>query len=186
VKNAERLFALLAAAALIAPGAVGQYNPAENEAKAKFLANAPAFVEWPASVFAGPKAPLLICVYGDFSFGTALAEITRATLSRGRRLEVRWVRSEQNPTGCQVLFVTRSVAKTYGKVLQSVKDVGSLTIGEDDEFLKAGGMLAVEPNGRSLTFDVNIDAVTREHLKISSQLLALARRVLHDAEFAKS
>jgi len=165
---------------------LGQHIPTENEAKAKFLANAPAFVEWPAAAYGSPSAPLLICVHGDFSFGTVLAENTRGELVRGRRLEVQWVRNEQSLAGCQVLFVTRSMAKTYGKVLQTVKDAGSLTIGEDAEFLRAGGMLALEPNGRNLIFDVNIDAVTREHLKISSQLLSLARQVIHETEFAKS
>jgi len=185
VKNG-RLIVLLGAAALFIPSVLGQHNPTESEAKARFLANAPVFVEWPAAVFAGPNTPLLICVHGDFSFGTALAEITRAVLVKGRRLEVKWVRGEQSLAGCQVLFVTRSMAKSYGKVLQTVKDESALTIGEDAEFLRAGGMLALEPNGRSLAFDVNIDAVAREHLKISSQLLSLARQVIHDAEFAKS
>lgn len=186
MKSAKRLFALLATIASLNTGAFGQHFPSETEAKAKFLANAPAFVEWPAAVFASPSAPLLICVNGDFPFGTALAENTRGELVRGRRLEVKWVRGEQSLAGCQVLFVTRSMARTYSKVLQSVRDAGSLTIGEDGEFLRAGGMLAFEQNGRGLVFDVNIDAVMRQHLKISSQLLSMARQVVHDAEFAKS
>lgn len=99
---------------------------------------------------------------------------------------MKWVRGEQSLAGCQVVFVTRSMAKAYGKVLQSVRYAGSLTIGEDGDFLRAGGMMAFAQNGHDLIFDVNIDAVMREHLKISSQLLSMARQVIHDGEFAKS
>ena len=67
-----------------------------------------------------------------------------------------------------------------------MKDSGTLTIGEDPESLKAGGMLNLDPTGRGLTFDVNLDAVVRGHLKISSQLLSLARHILNGPEMARS
>lgn len=181
--------ALVCFAAMIlvdAPTAPTQQAAAESQAKARFLANAPSFVEWPSAAFATPTAPLLICVHGDFSFGTVLAEFTRGESVKGRQLEVKWVHAEQSLAGCQLVFVTRSMAKRYGKVLESVKDSGALTVGEDSDFLKAGGMVNLEPTGKGLTFDVNMDAVLRSHLKISSQLLSLARRVLRGVELARS
>lgn len=166
--------------------APAQQAAADAEAKARFLANAPTFVEWSPDAFAASATPLLICVHGDFPFGTVLAELTRGESVKGRRLEVKWIHADQSLAGCQLVFVTRSMAKRYSKVLESVKDSGVLTIGEDPEFLKAGGMLYLEATGRGLTFDVNLDAVARGHLKISSQLLALARRVLRGPEMARS
>ena len=157
----------------------------EYQAKARFLANAPGFVEWPSSGTQSPGTTLLICVHGDFSFGTALAEQTRGTLVRGRHLAVKWARAEQDLQGCQVLFVSRSAAKRYQRVLQVVKDGGSLTIGEDPEFLKTGGMVSLESTDRGLTFDVNMDAVQEGRLKISSQLLSLARHVFRGSESAR-
>lgn len=158
----------------------------EYQAKAKFLANAPSFVEWPASAFQTSGASLLICVHGDFPFGTTLAELTRGSLVRGRRLEIKWVRAEQDLPSCRVVFVTRSAAKRYARVLQVLKDSGSLTIGEDPEFLKTGGMVSLVPSERGLTFDVNLDAVHESGLKISSQLLSLARHVFRGTESARA
>ena len=166
--------------------APAQQAAAESEAKARFLANAPSFVEWPSAAFATPTTPLLICVNGDFSFGTVLAEFTRGESVKGRQLEVKWVHAEQSLAGCQVVFVTRSMAKRYGKVLESVKESGALTVGEDPDFLGAGGMVNLEPTGKGMTFDVNMDAVLRGHLKISSQLLSLARRILHSPGESRS
>jgi hypothetical protein len=182
------LIVVFAAVALIFVAVVSvsaQHAPGEPEAKARFLANTPTFVEWPPNVFPTPSTPLLICIHGDFSFGTALAELTRGETVKGRKLEVRWIHSDQSLAGCQVLFVTRSMAKKYAKVLETVKDSGALTIGEDPEFLRAGGMVNLEPVASSLTFDVNIDAVSSSHLKMSSQLLSLARHVFHTTQVAK-
>lgn len=122
-----------------------QQEPGEYQAKARFLANAPGFVEWPPSSFQTAAAPLLICVHGDFPFGTALAEQTRGTSVRGHRVEVKWIRAAQDLLACKVVFVTRSAAKNYGKVLQIVRDTGTLTIGEEPEFLKTGGMVTLQP-----------------------------------------
>lgn len=177
-----RWIVVFAAANIVAPNAASLQEAGEYEAKARFLANTPGFVEWPTSAFQAPGRPVLICVHGDFSFGTSLAELTRGESVKGRRIEVKWARSEQDLPSCQVVFVSRSAAKRYAKVLQLVKDSGCLTIGEDPDFLKAGGMVYLDPTPRGLTFDVNLDAVQRGHLKLSSQLLSLARHVLHDAE----
>jgi YfiR/HmsC-like len=186
MSGTRQIFALLACLALAGePALPAQREAGENDAKARFLANTPGFVEWPTSSFQTPTTPLLICVHGDFSFGTALAELTRGESIKGRRVEVKWVRNEQNLPGCQVLFVSRSASKRYGRVLDAVKESGALTIGEDPEFLKAGGMLNLEAVPRGLTFDVNLDAVVRGHLKLSSQLLSLARHVFRGTELAR-
>lgn len=156
----------------------------EYQAKARFLANAPSFVEWPASAFQTNGAPLQICVHGDFPFGTSLAEFTRGSLVRGRRLEVKWTHADNELLSCQVVFLTRSPAKRYTKVLQMVKDNGSLTVGEDADFLKSGGMVSLVSLERGVVFDVNLDAVLDARLKISSQLLSLARHVFRGSESA--
>jgi hypothetical protein len=166
------------------PARTAQSDWQHYEAKAKFLANAPAFVEWPTDTFKGANDPLLICVHGDFSFGTTLAEMTRGEKVRGHRLEVRWVKNERDLPGCQVIFVSHSAGKRYEKTLESLKASLSLTIGEEPEFLKAGGMVILQTVPSGLLFDVNIDAVHNGHLKLSSQLLSLARRVVRQTEAA--
>ena len=158
----------------------------EYLAKARFLANAPSFVEWPASAFQNSVGSLLICVHGDFPFGTTLAELTRGSLVHGRRLEIKWTHAEQDLLACQVVFVTRSAAKRYARVLQLAKQTGSLTVGEEPEFLKAGGMVSLIPSDRGVTFDINLDAVQEGRLKISSQLLSLARHVFRAPESARA
>ena len=166
-------------AVMCVPGTTAQGDSQQYEAKAKFLAIAPGFVEWPGATFKTNGAPLEICVHGDFSFGTSLAEFTRSATVQGHRIEVKWARKEQELPACQIVFVSRSAAKHYDKVLEAVKDSIALTVGEDSDFLQAGGMLSLHSERSSLLFDVNLDAVNNGHLKLSSQFLSLARHILH-------
>jgi hypothetical protein len=187
VKRAQRATFLLAVAAVVcARQAVAQDDSQRYEAKAKFLAVMPGFVEWSASTFKTATAPLQICVHGDFSFGTSLAEMARSKTVGEHRMEVKWVRKEQDLAGCQLVFVSRSAAKRYDKIVEAVKNSVTLTIGEDPEFLTAGGMVNLQPAPSGMLFDVNLDAVHDGHLKLSSQLLALARHIVHRTGSASS
>jgi YfiR/HmsC-like len=100
------------------PLAAQQLTTAEYRSKANFLAAFPSFVDWPESAFASTQAPYLICVRGDFSFGTSLAELARGASSHGRRVEVRWVHKDQELRTCHIVFVSRSESKRHAKLLQ--------------------------------------------------------------------
>jgi len=158
----------------------------EYLAKAHYLANFPSFVEWPPEALPTGKATFLVCVFGDFSFGTSLAESTRGEIVQDRRVEVRWVHKPQELSVCQVVFVSRSEKKNYIRALEAVRGRMILTVGETPEFLDAGGVLSFSGQEGSIQFDVNLDAAKKAQLKISSRLLALARRVLNQTESAKS
>ena len=171
-----------------APGTVAQSQQREYEAKANFLVVAPGFVVWPPESFAGPKETLQLCVYGDFQFGIGLAERTQTATVNGRRMGIKRIRKErmQELAGCQMLFVSRSEAKRYDKVLEAVKQSVTLTVGEDGDFLLAGGMVNLQVAESGLVFDVNLDAVNDGRLKLSSQLLALARHIVRRTETARN
>lgn len=178
-----RSFALLCHAALIlrllvASAAAQNSLPREFRSKANFLTNFPSFVEWPESTFASPQAPVTICVSGDFSFGTVLAEAARGASPHGRRIEIRWARKNEDLRTCQIIFVSRSESKRYSKLLEAISRDGVLTVGESPDFLAAGGMITFDFQGEILQFEVNLQAAQSAHLKISSRLLALARRVV--------
>jgi hypothetical protein len=166
--------------------AAQQSTTTEYRAKANFLATFPSFVDWPESAFPSAEAPFLICVRGDFSFGTGLAEVARGASSPGRRVEVRWVHKDQELRACHIVFVSRSESKRYTKLLQALEGAGVLTVGETDDFLAAGGAIAFSFERETLQFEVNLVAADSARLKISSRLLVLARRVRNQTEAAKS
>ena len=143
-------------------------------------------MEWPPESLPPANIPFLVCVFGEFTFGTSLAKITSGTTVQGRRIEIRWIRKSQELPACQILFVSRSEQKKYGQVLDAVRGRMVLTVGETPEFLEAGGIVSFASQPGTIQFDVNLEAANKAHLRISSRLLALARRVVNQAEAAKS
>jgi hypothetical protein len=158
----------------------------EYRSEANALAQLPNFTEWPAATFAAPDKPLRICVYGYFSFGTALSEQTRAETTQGRRIDVRWARKENELRDCQIVFISRSEQKNYSRLLGLLHGSAALTVGETKDFAESGGMVEFTYESGALTFEVNLVPVGEAHLRISSNLLSLARRVLRSTESAKN
>ncbi len=165
--------------------------PAQNStspeylAKANFLATFPSFIDWPDSAFPSPQASIVLCVRGDFAFGTSLAVLTRGISVHGRALEVRWVRKDEELRSCHIVFVSRSEAKRYTKLLQTLDGASILTVGETSDFLAAGGAVAFSFRAETLQFEVNLPHANTAHLRISSHMLALARRVVTSVAVTK-
>jgi len=152
--------------------------PEEYRTKANYLATFPSFIEWPETAFSSPDAPFLVCVLGDFRFGTLLAEFARGSSPHGRRIDIRWAHKNDNLTRCHILFISNSEAKSYARILKTVQKTDTLTVGETTDFLSAGGMLSFLFQNESLQFEVNLAAANEAHLHVSSKLLALAHRVV--------
>jgi len=71
-------------------------------------------------------------------------------------------------------------------VLDAARAGRALTVGETADFLDAGGMVALFTDGKTRAFEVNLEAVDAAKLKLSSRMLALARRVVNHTVAAKS
>lgn len=166
-------------------GAAQESTSNEIAWKANFLAKSATFLDWPGDSPLHMANAFRWCVFGTFSFGTKLAEMTRDMVIEGKRSEVKWVRKEAELAGCQIIFVTRSEAKNYAKVLDAARAGRALTVGETPDFLEAGGMVALLTDGKAPAFEVNLEAVEAARLKLSSRLLALARRVVNHSTAAK-
>lgn len=164
--------------AILLTGSSAMTQLVDYRAKANFLVAFPNFVEWPAGAFSSDNAPLAICVFGDFSFGTSLAEAGRAASVQGRRVEVRWTRKEQDLRSCQIVFVSHSEAGHYAKILGPLQGTSILTVGETDDFLSSGGAIRFVVLQDRLQFEINLQAAEAAHLRISSTMLALAHQVV--------
>jgi len=68
-----------------------------------FLAKSAAYIEWPVESPLHNANAFRWCVYGTFSFGTTLAELTRDLTFDGKRSEVKWIRKDTELSGCQII-----------------------------------------------------------------------------------
>jgi hypothetical protein len=62
-------------------------------------------------------------------------------------------------------------------ILQRAAGAGALTVGEAEEFLPRGGMIRLLVDEGKVRFDISTRSAEQAGLKVSSQLLKLARSV---------
>lgn len=168
--------AILAALALLARPASATEASKEYALKAAFLYNFTKFVTWPESCFADGDRPLLIGVVGRNPFGRDLVNAVRSRLVDGRALAVAEVRSLDEAKRVHVLFFPATEDAAVRVLIAALRDKPVLTVGETKAFREAGGMIAFVVERDKLRFAIDSRSAEEAGLRISSQLLKLARR----------
>ena len=150
---------------------------AEYRVKSGFLFNFPQFVEWPARAFRDAHAPIVIGILGDDPFGPYLDKLLEGEKVGGRSLVVQRFRRVEDAGNCQILFVSHSEAGNVEPLLTRLHDRAVLTVGEDESFERAGGMVRFVIENNKVRLRINPDAAKAHELTISSKLLRLATLV---------
>jgi uncharacterized protein DUF4154 len=176
--------ALLLAVADVIPISA-QVNPSvEYQAKAAFLYNFAKFVEWPPDTFQSENSPITLCVFRYDPFGSALDEVIAGQALNNRRLLVQRTNTLPDLKACQLIFVSEREEKHLPEILNSLEGASALVVGESEKFAEhRGGIQFFLENGR-LRFAINVDAIQRARLKVSSKLLAIAK-IVHDEPHPK-
>jgi len=146
----------------------------EYQVKAAYLLNFTRFIDWPPEAFETPDTPLSICILGDDPFGSALDQIAGGEVVNGRKVTVQRVKRAPLPRSCGVLFVGGQAKEV--KIPPGLGP-GVLTVGEGENFIRDGGMIAFVIDDRRVRFDINETAAENARFRISSKLLSVARMV---------
>ena len=149
----------------------------EYEIKAAFLYNFARYVEWPSGRLPAPGEAFVVTVLGEDPFGPALDATIRDRTIHDRRLLVRRVARIEDVGDSQILFISRSEADDLPRILRRLEAAPILTVGETAQFAERGGMIRFRRDGERIGFDINVASTERAGLRVSSQLLKLARIV---------
>ena len=172
-------FLALALAVLSGPRTDALEPPTEHEVKAAFLYNFARFVEWPPSAGAANQ-PFIVAVLGDDPFGATLDRTLAGKTLEARPIVVRRLASLDEAVRVHILFVGTSDRAQVARVVRTLSGTHVLTVGEMPGFAELGGMIGFRTERRRVRFDINVAQASRAGLKISSQLLKLARIVGSD------
>lgn len=165
-------------AALLALGsanASAEGTAPEYQLKAAYLFNFAKFTEWPASALP-PGAHVTVCVAGRDPFGEALAGIETKTIQNHPVRVRRNVRTD-DLRGCNLVFVGEGEERHLPELFRNAEAVSALTLGDTEGFVEQGGTIGLVTRDNRILFDVNMDSARRAGLKLSSQMLKLARAV---------
>ena len=119
-----------------------------------------------------------IGVLGDNPFGRVLEDTVRGEVTRGRKVTVRHARRVSELRECQVLFIAASERGRIAEIMAELGDAPVLTVGELPDFAtRRGGAVNFFFQQNKLRFEINAAEAQRRGLKLSSQLLSLAKIV---------
>lgn len=173
MNRARRLF--LAAALL--PALHARADTAhEAGLKARLTFNLVRFAQWPATAFASPTDPLVICVAHASDTVAAAFGALEGQVVAGRAVTV-VLRPEGAIRPCQVLFVQDTGARSGQAWPTFAAGANALTIGDSEGFASRGGMVELVNVNDALRFDVNLKTLRGAQIGLSSQVLKLARQV---------
>ena len=168
---------------LPASWASAQEPPAEYRVKAAFLQRFLMFISWPEGDAGPADRPIVVGVVGETPLAAALRKLQDAS-GRGPQLVVREIDSpDELAATCDVAFIARRIghlARTdhpRWKNLRWLENRPILTVGEDEDFLAAGGVIDFFIESDRVRFAISSGAAKRAGLTVRADLMRLAKVV---------
>lgn len=169
--------ATLTISTLLASKSWAQTEFNEYQLKAVFLFNFAQFVEWPGDAFTNEKSPLTIAVIGDDSFAGLLGEVVRGEHVGPREIKVRRLKKIEEGEGCQIMFISKSESAVLESMIAALDGRAVLTVSDADRAARRGTMIRFVTEKKKIHLRINLDAVKRANLVVSSKLLRVAEIV---------
>lgn len=152
------------------------------QVKAGYLVNFLRHTDYPPDAVAPDTEPYRIVVLGDAELASALKSAARAGVRvNSRALKVTAAETPPEPLTADLLYLSRGQRAQTAAVLAALAGRPVLTVGEDEGFNRAGGMICLSIDGGRIVFDANVVAIRGAGLSMSAKALKLARE-LHTGE----
>jgi hypothetical protein len=179
VHRRGRLLALLLLFVAIAgpARAQGDLQASEPQVKAAFLFKFGSYIEWPADTFPRQDTPLTIGVLAADALAAELARFADGRSIDGRPVVVRTIRAGDPLADLNVVFVGRDGSDRLHEILASLRRGRTLAVTEFEGALASGSTINFVVVDGKVRFDVSVPASDAGSLRISSRLLAVARKV---------
>lgn len=179
-KRHQRGLIAVALAALVSVHAQAQPGAAEEAVEAAYLHKFPGFVDWPADAFLNASSPIVIGIVGAPRVLDELTRVARGRLVIGRQVEARAVVATGLPRDLQVLFIGKDASADAGLLIDEARRAHVLVVTDMPGGLKAGAVIDfVQIDGR-LRFEASLPAARRADIKLSSNLLSVAAKVIEE------
>ncbi len=161
----------------ILPISIAQTSkPTEYDVKAAYLLNFGKFVRHADGQ--PSRASFDICLVGHDSMGPTIDDLAANQSIDKRPVHVRRIPDVTQTKGCTILFISADQDDHLREDLAILSSSDVLTVSDASDFLDRGGMIQFLLVQNHVRFAVNLNAVNRAHLVLSSELLRVASSVI--------
>jgi hypothetical protein len=150
----------------------------ETQVKAAFLYKFGSFIEWPVRAFDKAESAFVIGVVGADAVAAELQPLVSGRTVQGRPINVQKLKRGDSVAGLHLLFVGQAEAGRLAEILNSAKGQPLLVVTDTEDALARGSMINFITVDDKVRFDVALPQAERGQLRISSRLLAVARKVI--------
>jgi len=157
-------------------GAQNAQQYSEDEVKAVFLYRFTSFIEWPPSSESAPV--FTIAVLGADGVAAALAHLLSGRSIKDKPAQVHKITRIQDLGNARIVYIGASGHDDLTALAAAVGDRPVLIVTSDAQGLARGGTINFVSMDRHVRFEVSLTEASRAGLKISSDLLAVATRVI--------
>ena len=171
------VFSIIFSASQADPLYAGPREYEEYEVKAAFLGNFLKFIDWPKRE--RDAGNYRVCIYGSDPFGDH-AGIIDGTKIKGRTIQIKRPGSLRSLGECNLVFIASSERRRINSILESLRDLDIVTVGDTEGYAKQGVMFNFYIEARKVKFEINLASIKRSRINVSSQLLKLGRIVDHE------
>ncbi len=138
--------------------------------------NIASFTGWPERAFNHGKDTLNLCVFGDNVVQQAFEHINNKEI-HNKTTHIINLLKLRKLNRCQVLYLSEPDQSKLRPLLAEIKDLPTLTVGENMSFLRAGGMVSLEKIKGKIQLSINLPMIKQSELEIDARLLNLANIV---------
>ena len=145
--------------------------PTEAELKAVLLYHLTQFVTWPVAS-TNSSSEFVIGILGPDPFGPALDAVVKGEKVAGRPIRVVRANRAIDLTESALVYVSPQVREPLARIFQELKESPTLTVGESEDFMEAGGMIRFRKTpDRKVRLQVHLTRARGSGFNVSAQLL---------------
>ena len=148
--------------------------PTQSQIKAKYLYNFTRYVNWPKEAFTDSVSPFIIGIMGQDPFGTDLEKTVEGEKIKNRTFSVKRFISPNDFEYCHILFIGITDREHQLQMLQKIKGLSILTVGNRIKFAQDGGIINFIEKKEQIRFEINTKVARESGLSISTKLLKMA------------
>jgi hypothetical protein len=145
--------------------------------KAAYLLNFGRFLRH-SNPSAPPRSSFDICILGQDPIGHSIDDIVAHESVNNLPVHIRRLPDVTAAKACAIIFISPKEGDSLREDLAILTGSDALTVGDASDFLDRGGMIQFSLIQNHVRFAVNLNAVNRAHLVLSSELLRVASSVI--------
>lgn len=149
----------------------------QQQVEAAYLYKFGGYVTWPDKTFAAPDSPIVIGVAQADALAEELTALVTGHTIGNRPVVVRHIRDGGPLTGVNILFIGDGKSAEADTLFEVSRGKPILVVTEGADGLAAGGAVSFVVVDDRVRFDVSLDAVQQNGLKLSALLLSVAHSV---------